>query len=92
MIELQEGIAPIILRLTLGLVILPHGYLKLMNFQDSLSHLTNVYGVPYTLSIMTILIEFFASIFLIIGFGGRLMAFLIIGLEIRKEKDLNIIY
>jgi len=72
------GVAATILRLTLGLVLLPHGWLKISNFSNTLYHLQQDYQVPYLLAILVILTEFIAPLFLIAGFGSRLMAFLLI--------------
>lgn len=72
------GIAATILRLTLGLVLLPHGWLKISNFGNTLYHLRQDYQVPYLLAILAILTEFIAPLFLIAGFGSRLMALLLI--------------
>ncbi|WP_018626777.1 DoxX family protein [Niabella aurantiaca] len=75
----QTGsIAAAILRLTLGLVMLPHGWQKLSNFRNTLYHLQQDYNVPWLFAILVILIEFIAPLFLLLGFGSRFMALLLI--------------
>jgi putative oxidoreductase len=72
------GFPAFLLRLTLGLVILPHGYQKIMNFNNVLFHLQHDYKVPAFLSVIVILVEFIAPILLLAGLAGRFMAGLLI--------------
>jgi putative oxidoreductase len=72
------GFSALILRLTVGLVILPHGYQKITNFNNVLFHLQNDNQVPAFLSVVAILVEFIAPILLLAGLAGRLMAGLLI--------------
>ena len=68
----------LVLRLTLGGVLLPHGYQKITNFNNVLFHLKHDYHVPAFLSVIVILTEFIAPLLLIAGFGTRIMALLLI--------------
>ncbi|WP_300602074.1 DoxX family protein [Niabella sp.] len=72
------GMAATVLRLTLGFIMLPHGWLKISGFGSTLQHLQQDYQVPYLLAILVVLAEFIAPLFLIAGFGSRLMALLLI--------------
>lgn len=76
------GITALVLRLTLGLVMLPHGWQKVANFQNTLMHLQQDYRLPWLLAIGVILTEFITPLFLIAGLGARLMALLLIVLMI----------
>lgn len=69
--------APLILRLSLGMVILPHGYQKITAFSPVMDHLTQDYGLPAVIAIAVILTEFFAPLLLLTGLGSRVAAFLI---------------
>jgi putative oxidoreductase len=68
----------LVLRLTLGGVLLPHGYQKITNFNNVLYHLQHDYQVPAFLAVIVILTEFIAPILLIAGVGSRIMALLLI--------------
>jgi putative oxidoreductase len=72
------GLSALILRLTLGFVILPHGYQKITNFDNVLFHLQHDYKVPGFLAVIVILVEFIAPLLLILGLFGRVMAGLLI--------------
>jgi len=71
----------LILRLTVGLVIFPHGAQKMLGmyggygFSATLNAFTTNFGLPWIIALLVILIEFFGSIFLIAGFASRLWAF-----------------
>jgi putative oxidoreductase len=74
----QTGsINSLVLRLTLGGVLLPHGFQKITNFNNVLYHLQHDYQVPAFLSVLVILTEFIAPILLIAGFATRIMALLL---------------
>jgi len=68
----------LILRLTLGGVLLPHGYQKITNFNNVLYHLQHDYQVPAFLSVVAILTEFIAPLLLVVGFRTRIMALLLV--------------
>jgi len=70
-----------ILRVTLGTVMLGHGLQKLMGWfggfgwQNTVNYFNGI-GLPEPLGALIILVESFGAIFLILGFAGRLNAFL----------------
>ena len=68
----------LILRLTLGGVLLPHGYQKITNFNNVLYHLQHDYKVPAFLAVTAILVEFIAPLLLLAGVATRIMAGLLI--------------
>ncbi len=73
----RPDLAPLALRLTLALVMFPHGAQKLLGwfggygFQGSLSFLTDTIGLPSFLAVGVILLEFFGPILLVLGFATR---------------------
>jgi putative oxidoreductase len=74
----------LILRLTLGLIIFPHGAQKLLGwfggygFSGTMNFFTHTVHLPWLIGLMVILIEFFGSLFLISGLGSRIWAFAMI--------------
>jgi Predicted membrane protein len=72
------GFAALVLRLTLGLVILPHGIQKIKDFSNVMHHLQHAYKLPAFLSVIVILVELIAPILLLAGLGGRVMAALLV--------------
>jgi putative oxidoreductase len=77
----ENDVAALILRLALGLVILPHGAQKLLGWfggyglQGTLSFFTGTLGVPLILALLVIAAESFGALGLIAGFATRLCAF-----------------
>src|SRR3954464_12628114 len=75
----------LIVRLTLGIVIFPHGVQKLLGrlggfgFEGTMGFLTGSAGLPWIIALLVILIEFFGALFLIAGFVPRLAAIGVIG-------------
>ena len=73
-------------RLTLGVVLFPHGAQKMLGwfggygFIGTLNAFTVQMKLPWIIAFSVILIEFFGSIFLILGLGSRLWALSIAGL------------
>lgn len=69
-----------LLRLTLALVIFPHGAQKLLGwfggpgFDGTISYLTQMVGLPAIVAFLVIAIEFFGAIALAVGFLGRVAA------------------
>lgn len=69
----------LILRLTLGLVMFPHGAQKLFGWFNGpgliteMEHLQQL-CIPWLVALLVILIEFFGSFSLIVGFASRLWA------------------
>ncbi len=71
---------PLILRLTLGLVIFPHGAQKLFGwfggygFSGTMQFFTHTLGIPTVFAFLAIMTESLGSIALIAGFLSRLAA------------------
>lgn len=74
----------LIARVVLGLVILPHGAQHLLGwfggfgFTGTMNYFTQVRHLPWIISFLVIMIEFFGSIGLIAGVASRLLAFAMI--------------
>lgn len=70
----------LMLRLTLAVVIFPHGAQKLLGwfggfgFTGTMGYFTESVGIPYVLGVLVMIAEFFGSIALVIGFAGRIAA------------------
>lgn len=78
----------LIARVTLGVTIFPHGAQKLLGwfgghgFGGTMDYFTATLGLPYIVALAIILIEFFGSLFLIVGFLTRFVSLGIFGLFI----------
>jgi putative oxidoreductase len=74
------GVASLLLRLTLGLVMFPHGAQKMLGwfgghgFSATTSFLTQGAGLPAPVALLVIFIEFFGSLALIAGVFSRAAA------------------
>jgi putative oxidoreductase len=81
----QNNWTALIARLTVALVIFPHGAQKLFGwfggygFDGTMGFLTRQAGLPYIVALLVIMIETFASLFLLFGFATRIAAFGIFG-------------
>lgn len=65
--------AMLVLRVGLGVLMLSHGYSKLVHFNGMKSNFVNFLGMGSTLSLsLDIFAEFFCSVFLILGLFTRL--------------------
>jgi putative oxidoreductase len=77
----SNNVTALIVRLTLGIVIFPHGAQKLLGwfggygFSGTMGFLTGMAHLPWILALLVILIEFFGALFLVFGFATRLAAF-----------------
>jgi putative oxidoreductase len=75
-----DSIAPLFLRVALGVMMFPHGAQKLFGwfggygFTGSMGYFTGTVGVPWAVGLLVILGEFFGSLLLIAGFGTRFAA------------------
>ena len=75
-----DGWAPLVLRLTLGLVIFPHGAQKLLGwyggggFSGTLDFFGGQLGIPAFITVLVIVGEFFGALALIAGFLTRFCA------------------
>ena len=80
LMQTDEDMGMLIVRLTLGIVMFPHGAQKLLGwfggagFAGTLQAMTGM-GLPAVVVFLVILCEFFGSIALITGFLGRVGAF-----------------
>lgn len=76
--------SPTILRLLLGIVLLAHGSQKFLGwfggygFNGTMDFFTNTIGLSWFIGFLVIVIEFFGSIFLIMGFATRVWSVLMI--------------
>jgi len=77
----QDNVSVTILRITLGLVIFPHGAQKLLGwfggygFAGTMNFFTGDMGIPYVFALMAVLAESVGSIGLILGLFTRICAF-----------------
>ncbi|MDW3210617.1 MAG: DoxX family protein [Reichenbachiella sp.] len=75
-------------RLTLGIVLFPHGAQKMLGlfggygFTGTMDAFTNQMHLPWIVALAVIMIEFFGSISLLIGFASRLWSLAVAGLFI----------
>ena len=66
--------AMLILRLGMGLLMIPHGYDKLIHFNEYKKDFTNFLGLGGAISLgLVVFAEFFCAIFLMIGLFTRLI-------------------
>ncbi|HSN85850.1 MAG TPA: DoxX family protein [Thermoanaerobaculia bacterium] len=81
LMQTDEDVGMLIVRLTLGLVMFPHGAQKLLGwfggpgFAGAMQFFTSKVGLPAVVAFLVILAEFFGAIALISGFLGRVGAF-----------------
>jgi putative oxidoreductase len=79
--QTRPDTAPLIARLTLGLVMFPHGAQKVLGwfggygFSGTMNHFTNNMHIPALFALLAILAEFAGSIALVAGAASRLAAF-----------------
>jgi putative oxidoreductase len=79
-IETKTDIVPAIARLTMGLVMFPHGAQKLLGWfggygwTGTYGFLTSKLGVPGPFAALAIITEFFGALALILGVGTRIAA------------------
>lgn len=72
--------AGLVYRITLGLVLLPHGCQFLLGwfggygFTNSMNYLTQGAGLPWIIAFLVIFLQFFGSLFLLAGFASRIIA------------------
>ena len=85
-LETSDNLAPVLARLTLALVIFPHGAQHVLGwfggygFQGTLGWMTDTLGFPAPFAVLALLTEIAAPFALLAGVGGRVAALGIIGL------------
>lgn len=81
LMQTDEDVGMLIVRVTLGLVMFPHGAQKLLGwfggngFAGTMGFFTSQLGLPAVVALLVILAESFGAIALITGFLGRVGAF-----------------
>ncbi|MGI8508853.1 MAG: EamA family transporter [Gemmatimonadaceae bacterium] len=81
LVQTSDDYIPALARLTLGLVILPHGMQKMFGwfggggFSGTMNFFTGTMHIPYVFALLAITAEFFGGLGLITGFFGRIAAF-----------------
>jgi putative oxidoreductase len=81
LLETNDDIAGFVLRVLLGVVMLPHGAQKLLGwfggygFSGTMGFFTDKMGIPAVFALLVIITEFFGSLALIAGALTRLAAF-----------------
>ena len=81
LLETNDDIAGLVLRVLLGVVMLPHGAQKLLGwfggygFSGTMGFFTGKMGIPAVFAFLVIITEFFGSLALITGALTRLAAF-----------------
>ena len=84
----KQNRAAFIARLTLAIILFPHGAQKLLGwyggygFTNTMAFFTDVKHLPYIIGLLVILIEFFGAIALLFGFATRLWSALIIAVMV----------
>ena len=75
-----DSFAPLFVRVSLGLMLFPHGAQKLLGwfggygFTGTMGYFTGTVGTPWVVGLLVILGEFFGSLMLITGLGTRFAA------------------
>lgn len=81
LLSTRDDVAPLVLRIILGVVFFPHGAQKLLGWfggyglEGTLNFFTQTVGIPLALAYLVILIEFLGAFGLIFGFLTRAIAF-----------------
>ena len=84
----DDNLVGIILRVTIGLIMFPHGAQKMFGlfggygFKATTAFLTQTVGLPWLIAVLIILVEAVGSLCLIAGFGSRLWAVLLFAVMI----------
>jgi putative oxidoreductase len=80
--------AMLVIRLCVGILMMNHGYQKLIHFSEMKNNFMNFMGIGMTASlILVVFAEFFCSLFIVIGLFTRLAAIpLIISMSVALLK------
>lgn len=82
--ETKNTWTPLLLRTSLSIVLWPHGAQKLLGwfggfgFQGIMNFFTSMKGLPWIIGFLVVVIEFFGSLFLLLGLATRLWSGLMI--------------
>ena len=86
LLRTSDDPAPALARLTLGLVLFPHGAQHVLGwfggygFQGTLQWMTATLGFPAFLAVLALVTEITAPVALVLGVGGRIAALGVVGL------------
>jgi len=81
LLSTRDDFAPLVMRVVLGLVFLPHGAQKVLGWfggnglENTLNFFTQSMGLPFVLAVLVIAAESAGAIGLIVGFLTRIAAF-----------------
>lgn len=73
----DSSLSPTVLRLTLAIVMFPHGAQKLLGwfggygFEGTMGFMTGQVGLPWLVAFGVVLLEFFGPLLLVLGLGTR---------------------
>lgn len=91
----SDHITGLIIRLTLALVILPHGFQLLFGwfggngFSATMQYFTEVEKLPWLIGFMVIMLQSVGALFILLGIAGRLVAlgtvFMFIGMIVTSH-------
>lgn len=90
------NLAGLFLRLTLGLIMFPHGAQKLLGlfgghgFKPSMNFFTGVMKLPKIIAFLVIVLEFFCSVALVAGFATSISALVFIVIMAGAIKTTNL--
>lgn len=97
LLHTQNHFSGLLLRLTLGLVILPHGLQLLLGwfggygFTGSMQYLTGDAGLPWIVAFLVIMLQSAGALLILAGAGVRLIAFayvfMFIGMIVTAHAD-----
>lgn len=80
LVRTDDGLVPVVLRITLAIVMFPHGAQKMLGwfggegFTHTVAGLSSWVGLPTPISVLVVLIEFFAPLLLLSGLLSRVAA------------------
>ncbi len=81
LLSTQDDVAPLVMRVMLGVVFFPHGAQKVLGWfggyglDGTLNFFTQTMGVPLVFAVLVIVAEFLGALGLIVGFLTRIAAF-----------------
>ena len=81
LLSTKGDVAPLVLRIMLGIVFLPHGAQKVLGWfggyglEGTLNFFTQTIGIPLALAVLVITVEFLGALGLIVGLLTRVIAF-----------------